>query len=373
MEFESGGVMVHRPLLGVRKEELVDVCRANSVKWFEDHTNADVTLTMRNAVRSLLTDEIHLPKALRHERLLTVANKRAEKEFGSEEVAAKLLDKIDFSLRQETGQVTFKLDSEFAHQLAQDEDTALRVIRRILSLVSPKPAISLQDLDQALALVSGPDDGCDRPQYLTNHRDRAQVAGVQIQRQLRKDKRRNDQAFTAFRALPPAAEQKGLEMQLWPYKRDSLTGSSEETPGPEAWRVWDGRYWLRVQAPEHEVRKGVRVVVRLLNKDGLVKLRSMTGTADRGRADALDRVKAVEPYEARLTLPAIFVVRSDEGTRGEASSAAEKIAALPSLGWYAAGWTDGVTGSSDLQKLWRTEIRYKHVELSENQRRNCSV
>ncbi|GJD02170.1 PP-loop family protein [Colletotrichum higginsianum] len=69
---EDAGVMVYRPLLGFPKDRLVATCEANNVRWFEDATNKDRTLTMRNAVRHLVREHA-LPRALGRDHVLRLA------------------------------------------------------------------------------------------------------------------------------------------------------------------------------------------------------------------------------------------------------------------------------------------------------------
>ncbi len=53
LDTEDLGIMAYRPLLPFAKDRLVATCLAHGVPWFEDHTNADPALTLRNAVRHL--------------------------------------------------------------------------------------------------------------------------------------------------------------------------------------------------------------------------------------------------------------------------------------------------------------------------------
>jgi tRNA(Ile)-lysidine synthetase-like protein len=50
-----------RPLLKVSKEEIYEYARENKLQWFEDHTNADPTLTFRNNIR----EKLHQSEELR--------------------------------------------------------------------------------------------------------------------------------------------------------------------------------------------------------------------------------------------------------------------------------------------------------------------
>lgn len=86
MDFEDGGVMVYRPLLHFSKDRLIATCLENNVPWFEDHTNKDPTLTMRNAVRQMWKNH-RLPEALQKPAILRLAE-RCRKRVAFEEAEA---------------------------------------------------------------------------------------------------------------------------------------------------------------------------------------------------------------------------------------------------------------------------------------------
>ena len=63
------GVTLHHPLLGFSKTELEATCIQNGVQWFEDATNKNEQLTIRNTVRCVLASD-RFPEALKTPRLL---------------------------------------------------------------------------------------------------------------------------------------------------------------------------------------------------------------------------------------------------------------------------------------------------------------
>lgn len=74
LEMESDGVMVHRPLLNFTKAQLRQHCEENDMLWFEDHTNADPKVTMRNAIRHIYSKHT-LPVALQKPSLLAMLDR----------------------------------------------------------------------------------------------------------------------------------------------------------------------------------------------------------------------------------------------------------------------------------------------------------
>ncbi|KAI3552061.1 PP-loop family protein [Colletotrichum filicis] len=83
---EDAGVMIYRPLLEFSKDRLIATCEANNVRWFEDATNKDVTLTTRNAVRHMVRNH-RLPVALRKENVLRMSARCGAKLRGLEQEA----------------------------------------------------------------------------------------------------------------------------------------------------------------------------------------------------------------------------------------------------------------------------------------------
>lgn len=49
-----------RPLLDFSKSEIIDTCKLNGVKWFEDPTNKDTSLTIRNRLRYYILEYVPL-------------------------------------------------------------------------------------------------------------------------------------------------------------------------------------------------------------------------------------------------------------------------------------------------------------------------
>lgn len=86
LDTEVGGVMIYRPLLGFDKDRLVATCEQNKIPWFEDSTNADPTLTTRNALRYLVNNH-ELPKALQKSSILALAE-RSKRRVQLEEAEA---------------------------------------------------------------------------------------------------------------------------------------------------------------------------------------------------------------------------------------------------------------------------------------------
>jgi hypothetical protein len=70
--YEKGGIIMYRPLLKYKKNDLVQLLKDNNIPWIEDPSNQDVSLTPRNALRAL--DQSQMPLALQHKNVMKAAN-----------------------------------------------------------------------------------------------------------------------------------------------------------------------------------------------------------------------------------------------------------------------------------------------------------
>ncbi|KAF6820365.1 PP-loop family protein [Colletotrichum musicola] len=155
IETEDAGVMIYRPLLGFGKDRLVATCEANNVRWFEDATNADQTLTLRNAVRHMVREHA-LPEALQRDSVLRLAA-RCDARVAAQEGEAErwiLRSGAAVSFEPNAGTLVVALPSmavppptrprsAFARKrrelrLAHRRLIAALVIRRLIGFVSPE-------------------------------------------------------------------------------------------------------------------------------------------------------------------------------------------------------------------------------------------
>ncbi|KAK4251606.1 hypothetical protein C7999DRAFT_10567 [Corynascus novoguineensis] len=157
LEIEDGGIMVYRPLLGFSKDRLIATCLENNIPWFEDHTNADRTLTMRNAVRYMHKNH-KLPAALQKPSILRLAERCRARIASAEAEAARFLDRVvihEFWPNTGTLVVTLPRFSlprvprlSSASLAAQERRTAhyrhvaALLIRRLISMVTPERELS---------------------------------------------------------------------------------------------------------------------------------------------------------------------------------------------------------------------------------------
>jgi hypothetical protein len=115
-------------------------------------------------------------------------------------------------------------------------------------------------------------------------------------------------------------------LEISPVQRDQ----------PPQWKLYDGRYWMRVSNFTSDIMK-----VRPLRKEDLHSFRAELDEPDRRKLRHL--LRDLAPGSVRFTLPAI--------TMEMQSGAAERVLALPTLD----------IGVSGVEKLLDCVVRYKYV------------
>ncbi|KAJ4306817.1 hypothetical protein N0V88_000188 [Collariella sp. IMI 366227] len=155
MEFEEGGVMVYRPLLGFSKDRLIATCVENNIPWFEDHTNADQTLTMRNAVRHMHKN-YQLPVALQKPSILRLAAQCRARVASAEAEASRLLSQVRIhEFGPNTGTVVVTLPrftfpttprrrspARQQKRIEHYRHIAALLLRRLISMTTPERELS---------------------------------------------------------------------------------------------------------------------------------------------------------------------------------------------------------------------------------------
>ncbi|KAH6620901.1 hypothetical protein B0J18DRAFT_457514 [Chaetomium sp. MPI-SDFR-AT-0129] len=157
LDTEDGGVMVYRPLLQFSKDRLVATCVENNVPWFEDHTNTDQTLTLRNAVRHMHRN-YKLPEALQKPAILRLAARCRTRVLTAEDEAERLFENLfihEFSANAGTVSVTLpqfvfptvpRRSSTSAtareRRVAHYRHIAAIFLRRLIRMVTPERELS---------------------------------------------------------------------------------------------------------------------------------------------------------------------------------------------------------------------------------------
>ncbi|KAK4040489.1 hypothetical protein C8A01DRAFT_46206 [Parachaetomium inaequale] len=328
LEVEDGGIMVYRPLLRFGKDRLIATCLENNVPWFEDHTNTDRTLTMRNAVRYMHKNH-KLPAALQKPSILRLAERCRARVASAEAEAERLLNNSvlihEFGLNAGTVVVTlprFSLPtvprrssaSPAARQrrITHYRHIAALVLRRLLSMVTPErelsqPAQLAHLVSMLFPSLSSPtqpppdpkpyvicsvhfiplpvNPTTSPPRWLLTRAPH--VSNV-------------PRPTTAFHELPFS-------------RRASKPPSAWKTAGWSGARAFDGRYWIRVL---HRLPCKLRVAP--FEPEHLKPFReALGGEAERKELAAVLRRYA--PGKTRFSLPGIYATVDVAGLvkRGE--------------------------------------------------------
>lgn len=135
----TGGIFLCRPLLSVSKSSLIATCESNLIPWVSDPTNLDPTLTVRNAIRSLLHSN-SLPRALSHDSILSLIQSSQKLLKKSSAQTMRLLGSqchlLDLNLRTGTMLMQFSpapTSTQGSTPARQIQSMALRSITEILS------------------------------------------------------------------------------------------------------------------------------------------------------------------------------------------------------------------------------------------------
>ena len=381
---EKGGIEVIRPLLAWKKRDLIDICQTERVDWEEDKTNQDLSLTPRNVVRHLLSLD-QLPKALRTTSLLRLDARlkkrqmRHNHEFHGIEHCC---DVIRLDIRSGTLLVRF-VDRIMSGDLSDPKQNELPAIGRLqrlaasvletfVSLVSPLEMVNLQGLEHAAGEIF---------KDFRTHPDlydkiRLTAGGVQFERihdpidgpahikgsarfpthfqhlSLNPDfiwrlSRQPSVTDTNCLVIAPLSQAKKTQTTNVGLARSE--DYNNEYAGWSHWKLWDGRYWIRVKN-----NTGRHLQIRTYQERDADNLKKVL-PQHRWRT-LNERICLAAPAKIRWTLP-VIAQRGGPWDRHN-----DHVLAFPSLGAVGRIHSDSSSGSHELD--W--ELRYKCVPLKSN-------
>jgi hypothetical protein len=208
----------------------------------------------------------------------------------------------------------------------------------MLEVVSGKSTISLQAIEVTVDSII----------YREERPKTTLIAGVEIREEpLEGLNNTNDRTVIFRRTVPTKREQ--VELQLWPSSQDNLASNCSE------WTLWDGRYWIRVRAPQHEDDQDIQIFLKFLSVQDLQDLRRTLSTCHKQKLN--DRLR-IAKGSARFTLPSIVARKRNSDLDAEI---VDRVVALPTLDWSVDGW-ESYAGGQD-PNVWFWDIRYKYVDL----------
>jgi len=326
----SGGIIIYRPLLNFPKIRLVATCRTNTVRWYEDETNADKTSTVRNTIRHLMEKE-SLPIAVRKQRLLRVSSVTRDALAVHDERVQRVLERIEvLNLDIRSGMLIFRPPSDLCS--TGERSNLLRIACSVLGLlasaVSPDEHVSINDFANLAPNIF--------TDLAMGHKDHVK------------------NAFTVAGSMwnmVPNGSKYGCEgRSIWriyrqPYttsitKPKCLWAAEERTILPkraqsfDVWQLFDGRYWLNVSS-----RDSRSIIARPFEHSDLYRLRMKLSEVDRKALEL--QLAECAPEKVRWTLPVL------------ADAVTNCLLALPTLGVHV----------HPLEHDLRWRVEYKHTEL----------
>jgi tRNA(Ile)-lysidine synthase TilS/MesJ len=310
LEIEDGGIMVYRPLLRFGKDRLIATCLENSIPWFDDHTNADQTLTLRNAVRHMIKHH-KLPEALQKPSILRLAERCRARVASAEAEAGRLLRRVrihEFGQNAGTLVVTLprfyfptvprRLSASPASRRRRTEHyrhIAALMVRRLLSMVTPERELSQPGQLGHLVSMLFPSlaDGTPPPEpkaYV--------ICGVHFVPLI------GDYPLRWLLARAPHVSnvpRPSVTFHELPFgRRMDKHPRGWKTQGWTEPRMFDGRYWIRVL---HRLPCKLRVAP--FEMEHHKPFREALAD-DQARKELASMLRRYAPGKVRYTLPAIY-------------------------------------------------------------------
>ncbi|TKA75105.1 hypothetical protein B0A49_02380 [Cryomyces minteri] len=362
-EIESGGIQIYRPLLGFSKSRLIETCRASGMRWFEDNTNKDMTLTPRNAIRHFV-QKLSLPKALQKGSLLHFRDRLLETIEARTADVDKILDSSFIQLDLRSGKLLVRFPPgdfvrdtlrvrKSASDMKEPRYRTAMLLLRLLDMVSPQSELRLARLgsmpDIMLPLISGIATARDGSRSLVN------VAIVALDHA---GDRSGPRGLPEESLVPTPPEMQPEYTYIFSRqspKRDIIPQITSLLPAPLAdprtlvqgwsdWILWDGRFWIRVRSSRPRV---LSIGVRFLAVPDLMFIRRDQEVAWNKKFTKV--LKEAAPARVRFTLP-VIVEHDPEAIPERGTVHLGTVLAVPTL---------GIRIDPDIN--W--EVRYKYVHL----------
>ncbi|EFW98472.1 pp-loop family protein [Grosmannia clavigera kw1407] len=325
LDTEDLGIVAYRPLLAFPKARLIATCEAHNVPWFEDPTNADPGLTLRNAVRHIARHH-RLPAALQPPSVLRLAERCHATAVAQEAEASRLLVRarvvVRFSTNAGTALVRLPRLVAFPRRRpvigpaasavyaaasrtrrhAHLRTIAALIVQRLLALVSPEPNPSPISQLQTVVDVLFP-ALADRSQSRSAHPKPFTICGVHFVPAVSTSSAATQPwvlARAPYPATPSAQPSIRFPALALPRRWDMSAAVAWPWPAWGRWHLYDGRFWIRLRS-----RLPVSVELRPFAADHAKPLRDSLGSPA-AQAALQAALKTHAPGKARYTLPALY-------------------------------------------------------------------
>lgn len=352
--FETGGIQIIRPLLNFTKIDLIQICTQGQVTWFEDTTNADPSLTLRNTIRHLSPA---LPDALSsksiHEQLQRLHD---YDNWIRSKVTLWLAtaQSTEFSPESGTLRVRFVRQSNAGLMvdcplLDKVEVTVERVvreinIRRLQAIISLVGSIrdGQPDVEKLYQAVFPTEDN--RPHDSNSGVATVQVSNVACERvdvcKSPVNEQDEDHEWFIYRRPPTRAESQ--------VERYTISAMPKASAVSSSWILFDNRFWIQIMN-----RSSNNLILRhFANTDPPFA----SGISHEYRRLFRSILKSLAPRRVLLGLPVIVMI--------EDTSKAETIIAFPTLGLRLPGYVDSI--SWEVRYKQPDEVWFKHKDSPHN-------
>jgi tRNA(Ile)-lysidine synthase len=377
---ENGGIKIYRPLLGFSKARLVATCEAQRMKWFEDYTNKDPTLTKRNAIRHMYANH-KMPAALSKSSVLGISERMRERLAVRKAVVDRWLQAWNVS-NFETRSGTIIVQFRSARRLrllrgwstSEKKQMAAELLRRVIMLVTPEKQVEVASLHGAVSRLFPELDrsiGAGLPSPPEKDQDEEDLAPSAMDDEaipaFDEKEPTEPSAFTVAGVLfkfhtsehenPHPDAQLTTQKPFWHLSRQAPHAKSTR-PSPvitvpcalrpediawSPWQLFDGRYWIRVQN-----RSSLPLKIKHFERKHLSELKQSSSKVY--RKEFQDLLKKFAKGSVRWTLPVIVLDKGGLGIGAKYATSSE-VLVLPTLDIKAA----------HADELVRYEVRYKKI------------
>lgn len=375
-KMEDGGIMIYRPLLEFSKDRLIATCEAGGVPWFEDATNSDPKLTVRNAVRHLYKNHT-LPVALQKPAILKLSNRLKTQVALDEAEANRLLARtVIRDLELTAGTVVVQLPSfrvprlrkgrdnqeKRAKRLEHNRRIAAILVKKLIAIVTPEVQGGFASNLQNTVLRLFPSLN-DRPPDLPADAKSFNVSSVHFLpiRAFKNPKaplkwHLTREPYVSGRSLPQCDFARLKLMHRWRRRPDQW-----RWPQYAGFKLWDGRFWVQIRnrSPVHAAVAPFQLEHAKAFRDALPD--------GQARDELMALLKLHAPGKVRWTLPAIYTAGDHMAAIADHLHVAElEKAELMEDAEADAKWRDA--SEIEYRKAYTTALRSENVSGRKRER-----
>lgn len=370
MLVEDGGVRIYRPLMDFTKAQLQATCRDNGIRWVEDKTNSDHTLTVRNAVRGLIVSD-RLPNSLNSKSLIELAEVRRRSEEAERKVVEEIYKACGIRLNMSAGIANVKFPAHIKDLLfrnvekqdfAKARNRAARLLRLTVMLISSQEQIALKDMEESarhtFSFLFQNDS--------SPHMGQTSVAPVgkvlfQVSRTSSSESSADTHPIECRIVRAPPTAKDRTEQRITLISETKRRSESFEWTTSKR-QLFDGRFWVRLRYRKFNLIPGRRISIRFLQSSDIEAL-NQDETKYTVWKPLKDLLKTKAPGNARFTLPAIVESHYIPLPSGD-RQLIERLVALPTMNWSSAGWQ--AYDRHAHRESWTWDLRYKQIDFGQS-------